>query len=210
MKYQPVYETENLDFDATYQKLSDPLLRSKYAARLNRAGRNPDTEGSVDAGSLQFTLYPTQIKILVSPKGPRHRLQTFSWVNIEEKETYLPMLQSLLVPMPGQTIVQLHPLSMNIAGNILYPGPKNLELPWCAFKVTYSRVISGFAGWLFGDWSERRAERKARECQEQEKELRARLEMDREELEMIEDDPDLQKKVSEMERRVRREHGLDP
>jgi hypothetical protein len=49
---------------------------------------------------------------------------------------------------------------MNIAGNIPFPGPKTWDLPWCEVKTKYSRVVTGLAGWLGGDWSERRAERK--------------------------------------------------
>jgi hypothetical protein len=142
MIYLPVYESEYLDFEATYQKLSDPLLGRKYAAHVNVAGKDPDSGGAVDAGSLQFILYPTQIKILISPKGPRHSVQVFSWVNEKEKETYLPMLQNVLVPISGKEAVKLHPVSMVISGKILYPGPREFSLPWCQQKTRF--LISTF------------------------------------------------------------------
>lgn len=130
MRGQVIYIAENLDFEATYEKISS-IIPSTIR---ERAGRKPQ----VEVGAISFKLPSTNISVLIFPKGPRHKIQVV-WKDIEEKETYKPKLISLLAPLDPNKPVTLTSLHMN-AIKVPFPGPLIPNWPWCDEKYNYSKV----------------------------------------------------------------------
>jgi hypothetical protein len=207
-----VYDSENLDFEATYQRLWEDSVNREIppcGVHLTGAGRKIDR----NAGSLSFRLFPSDINVMIFPKGPNHKVQV-AWTDDREKEKYMPKLLDLLVPIKGQEKVVLRPLSVNILKVPYSDPPVKLTLAWCKEKVRYSRVVSGFAGWFFGDWVERRAERKETERQKRiEENDRGIRELDasfqaKKEFFYSSSDPKLREEFFEIKQKWRKRLGL--
>jgi len=134
MTSQNVYEAENLDFERTYENLASKLpgvIRESAGRVLG---------GVPDVGAISFKLLGTDIKVLIFPKGPPHKIQV-AWTDTKEKEQYWPKLLSLLVPLPRKE-VEVTPLFANITARVNFPfsNPLTLEVPWCDKKFHYARA----------------------------------------------------------------------
>jgi len=130
MRLQNVCEVRNLDYEATCEK----ILATIPGSDTTTVGRSGAGAG-VGAGPLRFKLPETEILVLIWGKSPPYKLQVI-WNNIEEAETYVPKLKSLLIPVEGRQVV-LKPLHINIVNKILYPGPVDFVLAWWREKVLY-------------------------------------------------------------------------
>jgi len=136
-KFQNIYETSNLDFEATYEKIVS-IIPSAMKTTVSRALEH--------AGPISFRLPATQIKVLIFPKGPLNKIQVV-WSDEEEKQHYLPKLKSLLVPVKGHKEVTLTPKHVSI---IKLPyNSTSFTIAWCKHKITYvapsllSRIFLG-------------------------------------------------------------------
>ena len=184
MRFQNTYECKNLDYEATYESLYG-LLPSVGVDKTQR-------------GHISFRISSKKIEVLISPKG---KVQV-AWENEEEKQKFLPALESLLKTNSGQK-AELKPLYANVV-NVPYPPPDHFSFAWCKEKFTFFQKLGFFL------WIERRAERKRLERELIIRRHECELAIAKRMFEIHEHDPEYLRKMEKLKFEMLKKYGLLP
>lgn len=180
LKYQNVYECQNLDFERTYESLCGVL---------------PGVD-KTRKGHISFRISSKKIAVLISPKG---KVQV-AWENEEEKQKFLASLESLLKTDNDQK-TELKPLYANVV-NVPYPPPEHFSFAWCKEKFTFFQKLGLFL------WMERRATRKRQEREYEDAKRKCDIAAHWEIMFLDGDDPGYLGKREDIKETYRKKYGL--
>lgn len=111
MQFQVVYETENLDYYETYEK----LRTSPHVAYC-------DID---EKGCIRFSFKEIEINTKISSKG---RIQPGPWTCVKEKQLFYRLLENHLVAQQGKEVV-IRRRNCTIYG--VTPGTVYFKVAWC-------------------------------------------------------------------------------